>query len=361
MLWRTSPGSIAPAKGVTSAAGEAATGSARGPGLGESLYRAGVRNIGALDKGLRLFGIGTGRRQKHPDDSETTATLAEAGPREPSGIPQTLFNQAVCPESAWESRSFKLARIKSMRHAADGATVNDVLLTIVAGGLRHYLMSREALPDSPMKAGCPVNIRTESEAAAGGNKISAIIVNMHTDIESPLQRLRAISRSSATAKNRAMQRGSRKILDIASIVPAQAQALLGIAAGKVSGALNRAIAFNGSVSNLPGPQQELRMLGGRLQSIGAAMPVMNGYGLFVGLTTCAGDLRISMSSSANILPDPAKLADCMELSFSELAGAVARSDCRQASAAGKSKGKTIGGKRRGRTTPEAGTRQGKNS
>ena len=94
--------------------------------------------------------------------------------------------------------------------------------------------------------------------------------------------------------------------------------------GKVSGKMNRAIQFNGSVSNLPGPQQELHMLGGRLQSIGAAMPIMNGFGLFVGLTTCAGSLRISMSSCTSILPDPGKLGDCMELSYRELAKAASK-------------------------------------
>ena len=64
------------------------------------------------------------------------------------------------------------------------------------------------------------------------------------------------------------------------------------------------------------------MLGGRLQSIGAAMPVMNGFGLFIGLTTCAGNLRISMSSAANILPDPEKLGDCMERAYQELLAAT---------------------------------------
>ena len=115
---------------------------------------------------------------------------------------------------------------------------------------------------------------------------------------------------------------ARKILDVVDVVPAQAQALLGNLVGKVSEKMRRAIQFNGSVSNLPGPQQELHMLGGRLQSIGAAMPIMNGYGLFVGLTTCAGSLRISMSSCATLLPDPGKLGDCMELSHRELARAT---------------------------------------
>ena len=54
-------------------------------------------------------------------------------------MPQTLFNQAISSKATWESRSFDLATIKAMRQAVKGATVNDVLLTIVAGGLRHYL------------------------------------------------------------------------------------------------------------------------------------------------------------------------------------------------------------------------------
>ncbi|MEP0200841.1 MAG: wax ester/triacylglycerol synthase family O-acyltransferase [Halioglobus sp.] len=296
-----------------------ATREARSPSLGESLYRAAIRNIGALDSGLKLLGLGNVSAESgEANEAEIAPAPALDLEQDPSGIPQTLFNQGVSNESSWDSRGFSLASIKSLRALADGATVNDVLLTIVAGGLRHYLADLDALPQQAMKAGCPVNIRTESEAGAGGNKISAIIISMHTNIEDPIERLQAITRSSTTAKNKASARGSRKILDITSVVPAQAQALLGHVAGKVTGVLNRAVAFNGSVSNLPGPQQELRILGGKLQSIGAAMPVMNGYGLFIGLTTCAGELRMSMTSCANIVPDPQKLGDCMDLSFREL-------------------------------------------
>ena len=289
---------------------------ARPPGLRESLFRAAVRNVAALDKGLDLIGA---RPSRPGDDEESTPEPAPIeGPEEPSGIPQTLFNQGICNTAAWDSRSFNLAGIKAMRKAVPGATVNDVLLTIVAGGLRQYLENCEQLPGAPMKAGCPVNIRTESEAAAGGNMISAMIVNLHTDIVDPLERLAAITESSTAAKARAGQRGSRKVLDVVSIVPAQAQALVGHAVGAVARKLNRAMQFNCSVSNLPGPQQEMGMLGGKLCRIGAAMPVMNGFGLFVGLTTCAGQLTISMSSSANILPEPAELGDCMEHSYADL-------------------------------------------
>ena len=293
--------------------------SARKPGMRDGLFRAAVRNVAALDKILELVGAKP-RPVSEEDDSPPPVVEDPPAdlPDEPAGIPQTVFNQGIGDESAWDSRSFDLAEIKLMRKAVPGATVNDVLLAICGGGLRNYLAAVDELPDAPMKAGCPVNIRTAEEAGTGGNKISAMIVNMHTDIEDPLERLAAITRSSAAAKYRASQRGSRKVLDLVSIVPAQAQALLGHAVGAVTRKINRAFQFNCSVSNLPGPQQDLHIMGGRLQSIGAAMPVMNGFGLFLGLTTCAGKLSISMSSSTNILPEPSHLGDAMEQAYREL-------------------------------------------
>ena len=84
------------------------------------------------------------------------------------------------------------------------------------------------------------------------------------------------------------------------------------------------------------------MLGGRLQNIAAAMPIMNGYGLFVGLTTCAGKLNISMSSCDSILPDPETLGDCMEQSFSELLAATRKKNVAKKPAARKARtGKTV--------------------
>ena len=79
------------------------------------------------------------------------------------------------------------------------------------------------------------------------------------------------------------------------------------------------------------------MLGGRLQNIAAAMPIMNGYGLFVGLTTCAGRLNISMSSCDSILPDPEKLGDCMEQSYRELLAATRKRPAAKKPTAGRGK------------------------
>lgn len=229
------------------------------------------------------------------------------------------------PQRTWDSRIFDLKIIKAMRQLNPDCTVNDVLLAICAGGLRRYLDEQGALPELSMKAGCPINIRTEDEAGAGGNMISAMIVPLYTDIDDPLQRLQAITTSTAIAKTRIEKQGSRKILDLTAMIPAQTQALAGKLVGMATQMMNRAVKFNLSVSNLPGPQGELSMLGGKLQTISAAMPVMPGFGLFLGLCTCAGRLTISMSSCANITPRIQDLGDCLQASFEEFEQLVTRS------------------------------------
>jgi WS/DGAT/MGAT family acyltransferase len=287
------------------------------PELSKSLYRAAIRNLAALDKVKQMVS------SKHSDEEETGGTIpAEVeellDPNPSEGIPATVFNQKVAAQRAYDSRSFSLQEIKNMRKLARGATVNDVLLAICAGGLRSYMENQDALPDKPMKAGCPINIRTAEEAESGGNKISAMIVNIHTDIEDPLERLKAITASSQVSKAGAERRGSRQILDLTSLIPAQTQAVLGHMAGKITGLLNRPMLFNCPISNLPGPQQDLHILGGRLHTIGASMPVMPGFGLFIGLCTCAGNLSISLTSSTNITPRIQDLGDCMQESFKQL-------------------------------------------
>jgi WS/DGAT/MGAT family acyltransferase len=295
------------------------------PGLGGSLYRAAIRNLDALDKARKLVSSKFAASDQPVQEPASAEEEEIVNPDAGSGVPQTLFNRAVGAQKAWDSRTFEFEHIKKMRKLVPGATINDVLLAISAGGLRRYLEQQNGLPEKSMKAGCPINIRTEEEAQAGGNMISAMIVSLHTNIEDPIERLEAIRDSSRAAKASAEKRGSRKVLDLTAIIPAQTQALLGHMVGKISGMINRAVMFNCPVSNLPGPQQPLALLGGTLHTMGVATPVMSGFGLFIGLCTCAGKLSISMSSAANIMPRIQDLGDCMEQSFAEFQGLNERS------------------------------------
>jgi len=287
---------------------------ARKPSLVSASFRAAIRNLEATRNAVSLL-----KPSRSPQVSDAASAAKSTNAEQPAAqLPQAVFNGAVGDARAWDAVFLNMQDVKALRSLARGATVNDVLLAICAGGLREYLEQRDALPDAPLRAGCPINIRTAGEAASGGNMISAMVVSLHTDIGNNQQRLRAIVKSSRAAKDRAEQRGSRRILKIAGTIPAQLQAALGHGVGLIAGGMSRAVGFNCSISNLPGPQRELQLLGATLHSISVAMPVMNGYGLFVGLTTCGDRLAISLTTAADLVEDPEHLSACMVNTFSSM-------------------------------------------
>src|SRR3546814_18260485 len=92
-----------------------------------------------------------------------------------------------------------LDEVRSLK-AATGATVNDVVLSIAGGALRHYLEDRGELPDAPLLASVPVSVRAATQRNNGANKVSALFAQLATDIQDPLQRLEVMSGDNRTAK-----------------------------------------------------------------------------------------------------------------------------------------------------------------
>jgi len=232
--------------------------------------------------------------------------------------PGTLFNQDVHGPRVFDNRVFEVDDIKQMRQSVPNATFNDVVLTICAGGLRHYMESQDDLPDESMIAGCPINIRTEDEADTGGNKIAAMTTRIHTDIADPIERLKAVTRSTRKAKATVSAIGPRRIVEINDAIAAPTMVTMKkLMEYAPSGSGNR-LFFNCPISNLPGPQVPLYLDGARLLHVSCAMPVMDGHGLFLGALTYDGSLCLAITSSANIVPEPEKLGECMDRSFNEL-------------------------------------------
>src|SRR5206468_805931 len=99
-----------------------------------------------------------------------------------------------------EGRRFDLDEIKRIKNTVPGATVNDVMLTIVGGALRKYLTTHNALPTDPLIAMCPISLRTKGEAATGGNQVGAMTVSLSTNIADPKLRLQTVQRATAQSK-----------------------------------------------------------------------------------------------------------------------------------------------------------------
>src|ERR1700746_1277028 len=115
------------------------------------------------------------------------AALLEQQLTLPFRAPRTMFNVRIGGARRVAAQSWSLERIKAVKEAA-GVTVNDVVLAMSSGALRSYLLDQNALPDDPLTAMVPVNLRKDGDDS-GGNMVGAFLCNLATDLDDPAQRL----------------------------------------------------------------------------------------------------------------------------------------------------------------------------
>ncbi|HVA42840.1 MAG TPA: wax ester/triacylglycerol synthase family O-acyltransferase, partial [Acidimicrobiales bacterium] len=112
-------------------------------------------------------------------------------PRLPTlSAPMTPFNQAITAHRRFAFRSTSLDTVKQVKNAL-GATVNDVVMAVCAGGLRTWLIRHGALPDAPLVSMIPVSIRTGEETEKWTNRVSGLVAVLPTDLDDPIERVKA--------------------------------------------------------------------------------------------------------------------------------------------------------------------------
>jgi WS/DGAT/MGAT family acyltransferase len=189
-------------------------------------------------------------------------------------------------------------------------TPNDVMLAACAGGLRRFAERRGDAPQ-PLKAMVPADVRTGSDAAATGNRISFVFVELPCAEPDPVARLLAVHR--ATAQRRAD--GEAEDLDAAFQVLARTPSPL-------QRALAQAFAhprlFNLTISSVPGPAVPRYLRGCRLRSVHSAIPLAGRHALSIGVVTVAGNACFAVTADAETLPDADYLAGDLEAALDEL-------------------------------------------
>lgn len=233
-----------------------------------------------------------------------------------ASLPQTRFNGAVSPHKVFEAVTWPLADFKVIRKKVAGATVNDVVLAVTAGGLREYLESHGELPDEPLVAVAPINARSKAgDEAMPGNNISAMTVKIWTNIADPLERLAAIRSATKEAKEAKSGLGARMMTDLSQHIPSFNLAALGRLLSMEKFALKFTNLF---VSNVPGANQQLFMNGARLTHQYGLTPISNGMGLFVVAMSYDGNLSFNLISDRDIMPDIGYFRECLERAFRAL-------------------------------------------
>jgi len=255
-----------------------------------------------------------------------TRVQGEDAPVAPFSAPRTILNQPVSPQRVWDTALLSLDRVKRLRKSVRGATVNDVVLAISAGALRTYLGDRNELPDEPLVAMVPVSTRSEDARQAMGNQVSMMLVQLPTNVDDPLERLRVVTKNTTKAKSYDGAVAATRLSDFAEFVPF---ALAGRAARiytRVGGSRHHAPVFNVVITNVPGPQIPLYLAGKKLLAHMGMAPIFDGIGLVIPVFSYNGVLSISPTSAANIIPDVNVLARRIRESANDLEAAIEHLD-----------------------------------
>lgn len=234
----------------------------------------------------------------------------------PSLPPKTRFGGDVSANRVFEAVSIPLADFRDVKRQVPNATINDQFLCVVGGALRSYLSDKGELPEVPMIASVPMTLRGGQGKGDHGNQVGITMVSIHTDLEEPLERLRAVVDSAAAAKRVADALGKSTMRDVLEAMPAT-----------ITGALARSVKLPGLglvVSNVRGPDVPLYLAGAQLVSYVPISIAIDGIGLNITGLSYAGRLTICAVSCRKMLPDPAFFAECLRNAFAQLHEAALR-------------------------------------
>ncbi len=230
-----------------------------------------------------------------------------------SPVSDTPINGPLGPHRRFDWLSFSLDEFKQVRHAA-GCTINDVILNTASGAFREYLIRRSTDPAGlKFVASAPVSMRREGDSKAMGNRVSAWQVQLPLDEADPLKRLRAIHARTRKLKDSQSALGVDMMMKMAEWTPPILLSLGARAAGA---------ATNTIITNVPGPQFPLYLLGARMLNMFPMAPLLDRMGIATALFSYNGRLNWGFIADYGLVPDLPEFGQLVEKSFLEFAQAV---------------------------------------
>ena len=285
---------------------DALAGRTGGPlGLARAAVGAATRPVEALTAGrTALAGL---------------AALTQAGL---GGAPRSPLNVKIGPHRRFAWVDGDLATFKAIKNVLEG-TVNDVVLTVVTGALRSHFLAHGYDIEADLKAMVPVSVRADSERGELGNKVAAVYAPLPIGLDDPIARFRTIHEAMRGLKESDQAIGAETITTLADFAP---PTILSQAA-RIQ-AVQRF--FNVTVTNVPGPQFPLYLLGRQLSRLYPLVPIVENSALGIAIISYNGRIDFGLVSDYDALPDLDDLAGALEAAIDELAAAAAAPDKRRA-------------------------------
>ena len=247
--------------------------------------------------------------------ARTLAGLASMAAAGLGGGPESPLNTRIGPHRRFAWVESELDRFKAVK-AALGGTVNDVVLTVVTGALRAHLERRGRNPAGlELKAMVPVSVRAEDQRGALGNQVAAMFAPLPVGLADPRERFRAVNEALGDLKSSAQAIGAERLTQLAGFA---APTILDQAARLQA----RQRFFNLTVTNVPGPQFPLYILGRRLNAFYPMVPLVLNTALGIAIMSYDGRIFFGLLGDYDAMADLDDLAFDVRTAIDELSAAA---------------------------------------
>jgi diacylglycerol O-acyltransferase len=241
------------------------------------------------------------------DSTIAAGAFARAG----LGAPETPFNVEIGPHRRFAMVRASLNDLKQVKNEL-GGTVNDVILAAVAGGLGRYMRARgHATAGLEIRAMVPVSIRSAEQQGALGNRVSTMMAPLPVWCEDPVERLKRVTEVMGDLKESKQAMGAEVLTQLADFAPTTI-------AGQAARLQSRQRFFNLVVTNVPGPQIPLYLMGRRMERIFPMVPLANRQALCVGIMSYDGQVNFGLIGDYDAMEDLEDFADDLEAAIDEL-------------------------------------------
>jgi diacylglycerol O-acyltransferase len=239
-------------------------------------------------------------------------------PPMPYNGPVTRLNRRLSPARSFATVSVPLDEVRAIKRALS-VTLNDVVLAIAAGALKRFLSHYGETPDRSLVAAVPIATGpADAPERLVGNRLSNVFTILHTDIEDPVERVRAINETMAVAKDANEQMGSDIMREWMEYVPPGLHSWFANLVSKLEFPARHRPPANAIVSNVRGPDRPLYIAGMKLRSLYSIGPVVDGIGINITAWSYSDDLAFTVLASRNSVTDAREVTKYITDSFQEL-------------------------------------------
>jgi WS/DGAT/MGAT family acyltransferase len=271
---------------------------ARRAGLPLSVLRAGRRALARPREGV------VGAR----DAVEAVSEILSPGLHAASPTP---LNHPVGPHRRFDWAEIDLDAVKEVKNRF-GGTVNDVVLAVVAGAMRGFLVRRGvAVDDLDFRAQVPVNVRAPRERGRLGNRVATLVARLPVHEPDRRRRYDAVLRTTSALKESKQVRGSELLERLGDWTGKE------LLAGIVR-MTSQGLAFNMTVTNVPGPSVPAYLLDAPMQAIYPVVPLFPSQCLGIALFSYAGRLFWGFHACWDAVPDLHDVVQGVESEFAAL-------------------------------------------